>query len=210
MSDIKPSSETNVPTASETDSREAMYERGIAELDTWEAEKDAIPPEQRAALESQAETIRLERQERAARQQREEAERRKLSEHWLSLDGRAFEEELARLYRDLGYVVHLTRQSGDDGIDLVLEADGKQTVVQCKRHQQTVGPGAVRELYGAMMHLHAHDAILGGTSGFTSGVFDFVKGKPITLLDLDELVAMSQAAAFSVGLGSGAGNLTTD
>ena len=40
VSDIKPSSETNVPTASETDSREAMYERGIAELDTWEAEKD--------------------------------------------------------------------------------------------------------------------------------------------------------------------------
>lgn len=50
--------------------------------------------------------------------------------------------------------------------------------------------GVARELYGVLMHEGAEEAIIASVSGFTQGVVDFVKGKKIKLLDLEDILKM--------------------
>lgn len=115
-------------------------------------------------------------------------------QHWKSLRGVKFESALARLYRNMGYLVRQTKGSGDEGIDLVLLKEGIETVVQCKGHAKPVGVGAVRDLYGAMMHFGATGAILACPAGFTKGVTEFVTNKPIQLVSANELAEMAGSA----------------
>ena len=140
--------------------------------------------------EKQAENTRCEAER--TRRIAAEANQRKLVEHWMSLSGQDFETELAVLYRQLGFTVESTPATADKGIDLFLRKSGRTTVVQCKSHQQPVGPATVRELYGAMTAAKADKAILACTGGFTKGVLDFVKGKPIALVSATELVTLAQ------------------
>jgi hypothetical protein len=118
----------------------------------------------------------------------------KKEEYWNSLKGVKFEKALERLYSDLGYSVHRTKASYDEGIDLVLQKDNKKIIVQCKGHEKPIGVGAIRDLYGTMMHSGAESAVLACPVGFTEGVRKFAKGKPIELLAAKELVDMAERA----------------
>lgn len=129
-----------------------------------------------------------------ARRQFEEDELRAKTAFWTGLSGRAFEHELAILYRRLGHTVHETPPTGDAGIDLVIEDEQGRTVVQCKRHKKPIGVGAVRDLYGTLVSTGANRAVLASVSGFTRGTRSFCAGKPIHLLDLDEILAMQERA----------------
>lgn len=127
-----------------------------------------------------------------ALQEAEDAKRRSSEEYWNNLSGIDFEEELATLYEKLGYSVEFTPTTGDDGIDLILELDGKKTIVQCKRHDAPVGPAVARELYGALTASKASNAILACTGGFTEGVYKFVGRKRIKLISIDEILEMAE------------------
>ena len=111
-------------------------------------------------------------------------------QYWKSLGGVVFENELAALYRKLGYAVETTKATGDEGIDLILRKDGRTVLVQCKGHSRPIGIGAIRDLYGTLMHHKADRAVLACPVGFTQGVIDFVQGKPIDLISARELVRM--------------------
>lgn len=117
-----------------------------------------------------------------------------LEEHWRSLRGVRLENELASLYRRLGYVVSMTKATGDAGIDLILEKDCQTTVVQCKGHSKPVGVAAARDLYGTLVHCEADSAILACPAGFTKGVCEFVTDKPIRLVSAGDLVALGEGA----------------
>lgn len=86
----------------------------------------------------------------------------------------------------------VTRASRDGGIDAVaFDPDpirGGKTVIQAKRYTNTVDVDAVRALYGAAMNEGASRGILVTTSGFGGDSYEFAKGKPITLLDGQNLL----------------------
>lgn len=86
----------------------------------------------------------------------------------------------------------VTRASRDGGIDAVaFDPDpirGGKTVIQAKRYTNTVDVDAVRALYGAVMNEGASRGILVTTSGFGGDSYEFAKGKPITLLDGQNLL----------------------
>jgi hypothetical protein len=113
-------------------------------------------------------------------------------QYWISLRGQGFEKQMAQLYKRLGYSVKQTQASVDEGIDLILWKDGKNIIVQCKGHEKPIGVGAVRDLYGTMMHSGAERAVLACPAGFTNGVRKFADGKPIDLLTAKELVEMAE------------------
>ena len=158
--------------------------------------------------EQEAERDRREA-ERERRQAIERARRRKLVDHWMSLDGLELEGEMEVLCRRLGYRVESTPVSGDGGIDLILRHEsGKKVVVQCKSYASPVGPAAARELYGSMMDFGADKAVLVCPAGFTQGVKDFVKGKPIHLVSAEVLISLAASAeATEKGEESGTGQL---
>jgi HJR/Mrr/RecB family endonuclease len=114
---------------------------------------------------------------------------RTLLAFWRGLSGRAFEHELALLFDRKGYSVELTPATGDKGIDIVVERDGRKTIVQCKATSKPVGPAVARELYGTLVASGADDAILATIGGVTSGTREFLRGKAIKILTITEIVA---------------------
>lgn len=118
---------------------------------------------------------------------------RRIEGYWKSLKGMKLEKALARLYKEMGYSVRQTKGSGDEGIDLILSKEGKTTVVQCKGHKKPIGVGAIRDLYGTMMHEGTESAVLACPAGFTKAVRKFATGKPIRLISATDLVEMSES-----------------
>ncbi|HEX2947152.1 MAG TPA: restriction endonuclease [Clostridia bacterium] len=112
-------------------------------------------------------------------------------DYWTNLDGHEFEEVLAALYRRQGYDATVSKQGGDNGIDILLKKNGEIIAVQCKAHKRTIGPTVARDFYGALMHYGYQNGIIASTSGFTYGVHEFVKDKPITLINLNDILKMS-------------------
>lgn len=101
-----------------------------------------------------------------------------------------FEAYVGLLFESAGYRVRRTGGSGDRGIDLRVYRDGRMSVVQCKRYEDNVGPGTVREFIGAMTNAGAARGILVTTSGFTAGAEREARKAPyrIDLLDGERLV----------------------
>jgi len=84
--------------------------------------------------------------------------------------------------------------AADDGVDLVLRKCDKTTVVRCKRWRDAqVSVQPVRELFG-VMHADGADAAIFVSSGsYTADAKQFTEGKPIRLMDGEELARMVAA-----------------
>lgn len=99
-----------------------------------------------------------------------------------------FEQEFA----SSGGEVKITRASRDAGVDAVaFDPDpirGGKIVIQAKRYTNTVGVSAVRDLYGTMMNEGAIKGILVSTADYGPDAYDFIKGKPLALLNGSNLL----------------------
>ena len=71
----------------------------------------------------------------------------------------------------------------------MLYKNGSRIVVQCKAHAGKIGPGAVRDLYGALKHSGAPQAWLVSLDGFSNAARDFALDKPIQLRTIGEILA---------------------
>lgn len=118
----------------------------------------------------------------------EESRRRKEEAWWRSLNGRQFEQELTTLLRNRGFCAQRKGGSGDGGIDIEFEHQGKRIIVQCKALKNYVGPSTVRDLYGTLLHENANEAWLITTSNFYSGARAFAQGKPIRLITMRDIL----------------------
>lgn len=85
-----------------------------------------------------------------------------------------------------GGEVRVTQASRDGGVDAVaFDPDpirGGKIVIQAKRYSNTVGVGAVRDLYGTVLNEGATKGILVTTSDYGPDSYAFAKGKPLVLL----------------------------
>ncbi|MDQ1744446.1 MAG: restriction system protein [Pseudonocardiales bacterium] len=87
-----------------------------------------------------------------------------------------FEQVVADVYRDLGYEARATAQSGDDGIDVILEGDGVRIGIQVKRYQGAIQVEQIRALAGALVLNGMTRGVFVTTSGFTTGAPRTVAG----------------------------------
>ncbi len=85
-----------------------------------------------------------------------------------------------------GGEVRVTRASRDGGVDAIaFDPDpirGGKMVIQAKRYTNTVGVGAVRDLYGTVVNEGAVKGILITTSDYGPDAYEFAKDKPLALL----------------------------
>lgn len=95
-----------------------------------------------------------------------------------------------------GGEVKITRASRDHGVDAVaFDPDpirGGKIVIQAKRYTNTVSVSAVRDLYGTILNEGANKGILVTTADYGPDAYEFAKGKPITLLNGNELLYLLQ------------------
>jgi hypothetical protein len=168
-----------------------MLSWGTAQLMDYVTQR-AAKREEKAQRNNLLEKIRPYEQAVVAYEQELARYNHRREQYWMSLGGVAFENELAAVYRTLGYGVETTKATGDQGIDLILTKNGATVLVQCKGHRRPIGVGAIRDLYGTLIHHKADRAVLACPAGFTQGVIDFVEGKPIDLISARELVRMAE------------------
>lgn len=102
-----------------------------------------------------------------------------------SMSWQDFELLVGEAFRRQGYQVREIGGGGPDGgVDLLLYKNGQKSVVQCKRWKTySVGVSLVRELYGVMTAVHAHECIFVSSGHYTDEAKRFAKGKPIQLID---------------------------
>ena len=99
-----------------------------------------------------------------------------------------------REFASIGGEVKVTQSSRDKGVDAVaFDPDpilGGKIIIQAKRYTNTVHIESVRALYGIMQDEGAMKGILVTTSDFGKDAYDFVKNKPIALLNGGNLLSM--------------------
>lgn len=112
-------------------------------------------------------------------------------ENLAAMDWRDFENLIRELFEKEfstdGSEVKITRTSKDGGVDaVVFDPDpirGGKIIIQAKRYTNVVGVSAVRDLYGTVMNEGATKGILVTTSDYGADSYNFVKDKPLTLLN---------------------------
>ena len=87
-------------------------------------------------------------------------------------------------------------------ITIILKKKDASYIVQCKAHKNPVGPSVIRDLYGTLVGSKCDVGILVNLGGFSQGVFDFVEGKPILLLDISDVVNLNAGNNSSLRVGT--------
>jgi restriction system protein len=105
------------------------------------------------------------------------------------MDGRAFEEYLATLFRRLGYPARVTPYRGDYGADLIVERDGSRIAVQAKCWGRRVGIKAVQEAQAAKALYGCSEAMVVTNRAFTDQARRLAEANGVELWDRDVLVA---------------------
>lgn len=86
-----------------------------------------------------------------------------------------------------GGEVKVTQASRDGGVDAIaFDPDpirGGKIVIQAKRYTNTVGVSAVRDLFGTVQHEGATKGILVTTADYGPDAYEFIAGKPLSLLN---------------------------
>jgi len=101
-----------------------------------------------------------------------------------------FERYIAELFTKLGYKTTVTGGAYDKGVDVVAEKDSLKHYIQCKKYiTSTVGPGELRDFYGAIAdHLAQAKGYFITTNKFTLEAERFAEDKPIELIDGNKLI----------------------
>lgn len=108
-----------------------------------------------------------------------------------------FERLVLRIYELHGFSVKHTPASGDGGIDGFIRKGDALVLLQCKRYtENNVGRPAMQMLYGNICDFqNRHPALkvsglLATTSSITNEANDWIKGKPIEVLDINGILDM--------------------
>lgn len=103
-----------------------------------------------------------------------------------------FEYLVAEAYRRQGYSVQENTGGGaDGGIDVILNKDGKTTLVQCKNWKaKSVGVSTIRELFGVVTAEGAAEGIVVCSGHYSRDAIAFAEGKPLTLVNGSDLVRL--------------------
>ena len=84
-----------------------------------------------------------------------------------AMTGKEFEDYVAARLRRAGWRVTFTPVSGDYGVDLIAEKDGKSVAIQCKRHGNSVGVAAVQQVVSGARHHGCSKSIVVSNREFT-------------------------------------------
>lgn len=115
-----------------------------------------------------------------------------------AMDWESFEHLVREIFEkefvSQGGEVKVTQASRDGGVDAIAFSpdpiQGGKYVIQAKRYTRTVGVGAVRDLYGTVMHEGADRGILVTTSDYGPDSVNFSKDKPLTLINGSQLLSL--------------------
>lgn len=103
-----------------------------------------------------------------------------------------FEDEIANMFRRLGYAVEQTPYVKDHGRDAILNKDGKKFMLECKKYGagNLSGRRDLQILYAEIERGRAHSGFFVTTGGFTRDAIEYAPAARINLVGPDDLVRM--------------------
>lgn len=99
------------------------------------------------------------------------------------LTGTQFERLVARLFAKAGYSTQATKQTGDQGIDVIAERNGIQYGIQAKRYSGQVGNAAIQEVVAGLAHYGLDRAVVVTNAKFTQAAMDLALANDVILWD---------------------------
>ena len=94
------------------------------------------------------------------------------------------------MYDRRGYHVETTSVSGDFGVDVIAEKNGKRTVIQAKRYTENIGVKAIQEVAAGAFFYKADDAVVITSSFFTEQAKMLAHSTGVELVDRNHLIKM--------------------
>lgn len=104
--------------------------------------------------------------------------------------GYHFEIFLENLFRRLGYKVHSTARTGDQGADLLIKKEKKTYVIQAKFYSSNLGNTPVQEVVGSLKFYNANQGVVITNTEFTKGARDLAKANNVILIDGHQLKSL--------------------
>ena len=101
-----------------------------------------------------------------------------------------YERFCADRFTAAGWKVRLTKASGDQGVDIICEANGRRLVVQCKLYSGSVGNAAVQEAIAARQFEYADLAAVVSNAPYTTAARELASTARVHLLHHDEICNM--------------------
>ena len=109
----------------------------------------------------------------------------------LAMSGGEFEAYVAEVLRHNGFRhVELTRQSGDQGVDILALRDGESWAVQCKNYSGAVGNFAVQEVAAGRTYYGCDRAAVVCPGSFTRAAGELAESTDVELWDGRALARM--------------------
>ncbi len=115
-----------------------------------------------------------------------------------------FEVLVGEVFRRKGFRVQENMSGGaDGGIDLLLLKEGESHIVQCKQWRKSkVGVPIVREMFGVLKASSAKSVYVVSSGHFTKEAIAFAADLPITLINGDELLTLTEEVQSSAKIKS--------
>lgn len=99
------------------------------------------------------------------------------------MTGREFEEFITNLFIKMGCSAHTTKESGDQGIDVIAEKNGIKYGVQCKCYANTVGNSAIQEVVAGKQFYKLDKLIVVTNNYFTKSAQNLASANDVILWD---------------------------
>lgn len=115
---------------------------------------------------------------------------------WRTLRGIPFEKFIAEIFTELGFSVQETKATGDQGVDLIVKGKQRVLAIQCKGYANSVGNGAIQEVFAGMRHYQCHECAVITNSGFTSGAVALAQSVGCKLLDEQDIPKLIEGMIF--------------
>ncbi|MCJ1998683.1 restriction endonuclease [Lactococcus paracarnosus] len=103
------------------------------------------------------------------------------------MDGFEFERFLSTLFLKLGFKRNVTKKTGDQGADLIVDKDGVSYAVQAKRYSSPVGNKAVQEAISGKAYYETNHAMVVTTSHYTRQAQELARKSGVILWNRDKL-----------------------
>lgn len=104
------------------------------------------------------------------------------------MEGHEFERFCAELLDDFGYQqIHVTKSSGDQGVDITAVKGGLRYAFQCKRYSSKIGNAAIQQVNTGKMLYSCQKAVVITNNYFTSGAKQAARAVGVELWDRDVL-----------------------
>lgn len=99
------------------------------------------------------------------------------------MTGTEFEQFIADHFRRMGYSASVTKQSGDQGVDIIAEKNGIRIGIQAKCYGGAVGNAAVQEVVAGKNYYHVDKVMVITNNYFTPAAIQLAQANNVVLWD---------------------------